>query len=102
MRWRYENRATERQAILEEARTLEDAFEASFLRDPATGAKLLVLRDHDNRAVAGVETGPMSLELGPGQSVVLWAKFPAPSSGANAVTVYVPGAPPFEAVTIEP
>lgn len=102
VRWQYENHSSERHPIFRGARRLDEVFDESFLLDPVTGTKLLVVRDAENRAVGGVERGPVSVELGPGQSVVLWAKFPAPPSGSGAVTVHIPGAAPFERVAIEP
>jgi hypothetical protein len=102
VRWRYHNRSSQRRAIIKGARGWQEAFDASFLVHPMSGTKLLVLRDGQDRVVGGVEMGPVSLELGPGQSVALWAKFPAPPPEARTVTVQVPGAPPFAAVPIAP
>ncbi len=101
VRWRYHNRSSERQAIVDQGSELHDAFEAAFLVDSVSKAKLLVLRDAQDRVVGGVELGPVSLELEPEQSVTLWAKFPAPPPRVRTVTVQVPGAPPFEGVAID-
>ena len=40
------------------------------------------------------------LEVGAGETKAGWAKFPAPPSDVTAISVYIPGAPPFENVPI--
>jgi len=39
-------------------------------------------------------------EVGAGEAKAGWAKFPAPPSDVTAISVYIPGAPPFENVPI--
>ena len=41
-------------------------------------------------------------EVGAGETKAGWAKFPAPPPDVTAVSVYIPGAPPFENVPIAP
>jgi hypothetical protein len=38
--------------------------------------------------------------LAPKETVSTWAKFPAPPADVEKVTLYLPGAPPFEDVAI--
>lgn len=40
------------------------------------------------------------LEVGAGETKAGWAKFPAPPPDVTAISVYIPGAPPFENVPI--
>lgn len=40
------------------------------------------------------------LEVPAGETKACWAKFPAPASDVTAISVYIPGAPPFENVPI--
>lgn len=39
-------------------------------------------------------------EVGAGETKAGWAKFPAPPSDVTTISVYIPGAPPFENVPI--
>jgi len=39
-------------------------------------------------------------EVGAGEAKAGWAKFPAPPTDVTAISVYIPGAPPFENVPI--
>ena len=39
-------------------------------------------------------------EVGAGETKAGWAKFPAPPPDVTAISVYIPGAPPFENVPI--
>jgi hypothetical protein len=40
------------------------------------------------------------LEVPAGETKACWAKFPAPASDVTAISVYIPGAPPFENVPL--
>jgi hypothetical protein len=40
------------------------------------------------------------LEVGAGETKAGWAKFPAPAPDVTAISVYIPGAPPFENIPI--
>ena len=59
--------------------------------------KYLVVKDSEDNAVA---SNLKYLEIEAGASRGGWAKFPAPPAGVDKITVYLPGAPPFEGVTI--
>jgi hypothetical protein len=59
--------------------------------------KYLVVKDAEGNAVASTLR---YLEIEAGASRGGWAKFPAPPAGVDKITVYLPGAPPFESVTI--
>ena len=39
-------------------------------------------------------------EVGAGETKAGWAKFPAPAADVTTISVYIPGAPPFENVPI--
>lgn len=59
--------------------------------------KYLVVKDAEGNAVA---SNLQYLDLQAGASRGGWAKFPAPPAGVDKISVYLPGAPPFEGVTI--
>lgn len=59
--------------------------------------KYLVVKDAEGNAVA---SNLKNVEIEAGASRGGWAKFPAPPAGVDKITVYLPGAPPFESVTI--
>jgi hypothetical protein len=55
--------------------------------------------------IKDTESKPLSsnleyLEVGAGETKAGWAKFPAPPPDVTAISVYIPGAPPFENVPI--
>lgn len=65
--------------------------------DPGNKKKYLVVKDAQGKVVAG---GLQFFKLQSGASRVCWAKFPAPPAGVSKIDVYLPGAPPFEGVSI--
>ena len=69
----------------------------TYLLD-ATRKKYTVLQDPDNRPVGYV--GPSS-GVAPGATVPAWVRFPAPPADVTAVTVVVPGVPPFDDIPIK-
>src|ERR1700730_3738153 len=55
--------------------------------------------------IKDTESKPLSsnlvyFEVAAGETKAGWAKFPAPPSDVTAISVYIPGAPPFENVPI--
>jgi len=65
--------------------------------DAKNKKKYLVIKDAEGKPVASNMT---YVELEAGASRSGWAKFPAPPAGVDKISVYLPGAPPFEGVTI--
>ena len=59
--------------------------------------KYLVVKDSEDQPVASKLTW---LVIEAGASRGGWAKFPAPPAGVDKITIYLPGTPPFEGVTI--
>lgn len=64
--------------------------------DAKNKKKYLVIRDTEKNPLA---SALHNLNLGLGETKGCWAKFPAPPD-ATAISVYIPGAPPFENVPI--
>jgi len=65
--------------------------------DAKNKKKYLVIRDTEQKALA---SAMHDLDLKAGETRGCWAKFPAPPADASAISVYIPGAPPFENVPI--
>ena len=64
--------------------------------DAKNKKKYLVIRDTEKNPLA---SALHNLSVGAGETKGCWAKFPAPPD-ATAISVYIPGAPPFENVPI--
>jgi hypothetical protein len=75
----------------------DDMLEHVYYIDPQNRKKYLVVQDADGKAIG---TNLRYLTLGPGESKAAWGKFPEPPADVQKVSVYLPGAPPFEDVPI--
>jgi hypothetical protein len=75
----------------------DNIAEKVYYIDPRNKKKYLVIKD---TAGAPVASNMTYLELKPGESKAAWLKLPAPPADVTAITVYIPGAPPFESVPI--
>ncbi len=65
--------------------------------DAKNKKKYLVIRDTEKNPLT---SALHNLEVKAGETKGCWAKFPAPPADATAISVYIPGAPPFENVPI--
>ena len=65
--------------------------------DAKNKKKYLVIRDTEQKALA---SDMHELDLKAGETKGCWAKFPAPPADVTAISVYIPGAPPFENVPL--
>ena len=61
--------------------------------------KYSVIKDTGNEFVC---SNMKSLKLEPGSSKSGWSKLPAPPAGVAAISVFLPGTPPFEGVKVGP
>lgn len=75
----------------------DNIAEYVYYVDAKNKKKYLVVKDAEGHAVASKIT---YLRLEAGGSRAGWAKFPAPPASVDKITVYLPGAPPFEGVPI--
>jgi hypothetical protein len=66
--------------------------------DSKNKKKYLVVTDAAGAPICSHTKG--STKLNAGESKSGWAKFPAPPAGVTTISVYLPGTPPFEGVTI--
>ena len=76
--------------------TKQDVSDMYYV-DPKNKKKYPIIKD--------TEKNPLSsnlkyFEVGAGETKAGWAKFPAPAADATAISIYIPGAPPFENVPI--
>jgi hypothetical protein len=79
-------------------------YSEAYLMDAAGAKKYEVLKDETGHYIAGLRTGYPDRwyqKIQPGQSQVIWMKFPAPPAEVKSVTFQLPGAPPFEELVIE-
>jgi hypothetical protein len=65
--------------------------------DSKNKRKYLVVRDAEKNALG---TNLKYFTLTPGESKAAWGKFPEPPANVQRISVYLPGAPPFEDVPI--
>jgi hypothetical protein len=82
----------------------EIRYEEVYVMDLAAGKKYTALQDEAGSYIAALRSGWKDRwydTLKPGQSQLLWMKFPAPPAGVRAVTLQIPGMPPFEDLAIQ-
>ena len=65
--------------------------------DAKNKKKYLVIRDTEKNPLT---SALHNLEVKAGETKGCWAKFPAPPADVTAISVYIPGAPPFENVPL--
>ena len=103
IKFRYTNKTTEKKKLDHGGQGLDAwrfAWDAYFV-DPATNKKYETLKDQDgNPVAANHQQFGTGITLAARQVVNTWAKFPAPPPDVEKVTVYLPGAPPFEDVAV--
>lgn len=103
IRYRYTNKTTAKKTLDHGGQGL-DAWRFgrdAYFVDPATNKKYPLLKDQTGQPVAAKhEQFGSRISLTPKQVVNTWAKFPAPPPEVEVITVYLPGAPPFEGVAV--
>jgi hypothetical protein len=65
--------------------------------DSKNKKKYLIIKDTENQPLS---SALKYFEVGPGETKSAWAKFAAPPPDVTTISVYIPGAPPFENVPI--
>jgi hypothetical protein len=74
------------------------SMDDAYLIDGKNKKKYLVVKDSDGNPLVGA---PAYGSLPAGKRTLCWARFPAPPPDVGTVSVFLPGAPPFEDVPIE-
>ncbi len=93
-KWLYKNTSEERKSV---SHLMSDEY---YLVDPDAKKKYFCVKDSKNNWVAGNHNGYNSLDLEPGKTFKMWAKFPAPPAATEKVTLYLEGVPPLEDVPL--
>jgi len=75
----------------------DNVVEHVYYIDAKSKKKYLVVKDAEGKALG---TNLKYFALAPGESKAAWAKFPEPPADVQKISVYLPGAPPFEDVPI--
>jgi hypothetical protein len=103
IRYRYTNNTTEKKRLSHGGDGLyawRFAHDAYFIV-PTTKLKYTPLKDENGYPVAADhQQFGSGITLAPKQVVNTWTKFPAPAPEVEKITVFVPGAPPFEDVVL--
>lgn len=76
----------------------------AYVMDAAAGKKYQVLKDEKGTYIAALYPGWSDRwwgKLAAGEQATIWMKFPAPPAEVRAVTLQLPGVPPFEDVPIQ-
>ena len=79
-------------------------YEEVYLMDAAAGKKYSVLKDENGAYIAALRQGWKDRwyeKVGAGEQMIIWAKFPAPPPEVKAVTLQIPGIPPFDDLAIQ-
>ena len=79
-------------------------YAEAYLMDAAAGKKYSVLKDENGSYIAALRQGWKDRwydHIPAGQDMVVWMKFPAPPADVKAVTLQLPGVPPFDDLAIQ-
>jgi hypothetical protein len=99
IQFKYTNNGSKKTSISYTQIGGNNAAEEAYYVDPKNKKKYTVIKDAENKAVASNMT---HLDLDAGASRSGWTKLPAPPVDVTKITVYIPGAPPFESVPLAP
>jgi hypothetical protein len=75
----------------------DNVLDHVYYIDVKNKKKYLVVKDAEKKALG---TNLKYFTLAPGESKVAWGKFPEPPADVQKISVYLPGAPPFEDIPI--
>jgi hypothetical protein len=79
-------------------------YSECYLMDAAAGKKYEVLKDEKQVYIAALRPGYADRwyeRMQAGEDLLIWMKFPAPPATVKAVTLQVPGVPPFDDLAIQ-
>jgi hypothetical protein len=79
-------------------------YSQCYLMDAAAGKKYEVLKDENKTYIAGLRSGYPDRwydHIQPGGDMLIWMKFPAPPAEVKAITLQLPGVPPFDDLAIQ-
>jgi hypothetical protein len=81
-------------------------YNACYIMDEKNQEKYYVLKDSDGIYIAGPQYdqsggGRFWFDIKPQKSKGLWMKFPEPTDNPEAISISIPGTPPFDGVEIK-
>ena len=82
----------------------EVKYDEVYLVDTGAGKKYNVLRDEKGDYIAALASNWHERwyhRIKPGESQLIWMKFPAPPAETKAITLQIPNTPPFEDIAIQ-
>ena len=97
VRWRWRNTTDKKVHLFSSGEADRELKQNAYVIDPKNKKKHLVVTDSQGKLIASAL--PYT-DLGPKESLAVWAKFPAPPADVDKITVVVPKTPPFEDVPI--
>ena len=103
LKWQYRNKTQENKEIATGKGSWVDSYLFSYeayLIDPVNKKKYLILKDEKGNPIAARHEGKKGISLAPGQTLTTWAKFPAPPTNVETISVYIPRVQPFEDISI--
>ena len=103
VRWRYHNGTQEEQTLFEVLSSWYTQYKLAadtYILDLENQKKHLVLTADGNPITSQTTHDYGTLVLDPDGTINAWAKFPAPPSTVEAISVYISGVPPFEDIPI--
>lgn len=79
------------------------SYDKCYLLDAGAGKKYQVLKDDTGTAIGAVNSGNAEWRetVKPGQSQIVWVKFPAPPAAVKSVTLSIDNTPPFDDLAIQ-
>jgi hypothetical protein len=93
-KWLFKNTGEDKKTI---DHLMSDEY---YLVDADAKKKYFCVKDTKNKWVAGNNSGYNYVEIQPGKTFKMWAKFPAPPAATEKVAVHLEGVPPFEDVPL--
>lgn len=78
-------------------------YDKCFLLDADAGKKYQVLKDDAGAAIAQVNSGndEWHESVKPGQTQIIWMKFPAPPATVKSISLSIDNTPPFDDLAIQ-
>lgn len=103
VRWRYHNGTQEEQTLFEGGSSWYTKYRLAadtYILDLVNQKKHLVLTADGNPITSQTTHDYGTLTLDPDGTINAWAKYPAPPSTVETLSVYISGVPPFEDIPI--
>lgn len=103
VRWRYHNGTPDEQTLFEGYSSWYTQYRLAadtYILDLVNQKKHLVLKADGNPITSQTTHDYGTLTLDPDGTINAWAKFPAPPSTVETISVYISGVPPFEDIPI--